>query len=40
MTLGYVSAFSETLALAVIVAKGIPPLSHALVTEPEEHIKV
>lgn len=39
MTLGYISAFSETLALAVIVAKGVPPLAHALVTETEEHIK-
>ncbi|KAJ3142054.1 Sperm-associated antigen 6 [Physocladia obscura] len=39
MTLGYVSAFSETLALAVILAKGVPPLSQALVTETEEHIK-
>jgi len=39
MTLGYVSAFSETLALAVIVSKGIPPLVNALVTEPEDHIK-
>jgi hypothetical protein len=40
MTLGYVAAFSETLALAVIVAKGVPPLAQALVTETEEHIKV
>ncbi|RKO86618.1 armadillo-type protein, partial [Blyttiomyces helicus] len=39
MTLGYIAAFSETLALAVIVAKGVPPLAHALVTETEEHIK-
>ena len=31
MTLGYISAFSETLALAVIVAKGVPPLVDALV---------
>ncbi|TPX58518.1 hypothetical protein PhCBS80983_g03080 [Powellomyces hirtus] len=39
MTLGYVAAFSETLALAVIVAKGVPPLTQALVIENEEHIK-
>jgi len=39
MTLGYISAFSETLALAVIVSKGIPPLVNAVVTEPEDHIK-
>ncbi|KAJ1547216.1 Sperm-associated antigen 6 [Nowakowskiella sp. JEL0078] len=39
MTLGYISAFSETLALAVIVSKGVPPLVHALVTETEDHIK-
>ncbi|KAJ3376659.1 hypothetical protein HDU84_009614 [Entophlyctis sp. JEL0112] len=39
MTLGYVAAFSETLGLTVIVAKGVPPLGQALVMEPEEHIK-
>ncbi|KAI8820874.1 armadillo-type protein [Fimicolochytrium jonesii] len=39
MTLGYVAAFSETLALAVIVAKGVPPLTQALVIEGDEHIK-
>ncbi|ORY45333.1 ARM repeat-containing protein [Rhizoclosmatium globosum] len=39
MTLGYIAAFSETLALAVILAKGVPPLAQALVTETEEHIK-
>eukprot|EP00695_Tsukubamonas_globosa_P001960 TRINITY_DN3033_c0_g1_i1.p1 TRINITY_DN3033_c0_g1~~TRINITY_DN3033_c0_g1_i1.p1 ORF type:complete len:188 (+),score=54.88 TRINITY_DN3033_c0_g1_i1:86-649(+) len=39
MTLGYISAFSETLALSVIVSKGIPPLAHALATEREDHIK-
>ena len=40
MTLGYIAAFSETLALSVIVAKGVPPLAQALVSETEEHIKV
>ncbi|KAJ3213256.1 Sperm-associated antigen 6 [Dinochytrium kinnereticum] len=39
MTLGYIAAFSETLALSVIVAKGVSPLALALVTEGEEHIK-
>jgi 3-methyladenine DNA glycosylase AlkD len=39
MTLGYISAFSETLALAVVVSKGIPPLAHALEHETEDHIK-
>ncbi|KAL2918231.1 Sperm-associated antigen 6 [Polyrhizophydium stewartii] len=39
MTLGYIAAFSETLALSVIVAKGVPPLAQALVSEVEEHIK-
>ncbi|KAJ3221388.1 Sperm-associated antigen 6 [Clydaea vesicula] len=39
MTLGYTSAFSEILALSVIIAKGINPLVDALVNEQEEHIK-
>ena len=39
MTLGYIAAFSETLASAVIVKQGVLPLKDALVTEPEDHIK-
>lgn len=39
MTLGYISAFSETLALSVVVSKGIQPLGHALEKETEDHIK-
>ncbi|KAF4645774.1 putative sperm associated antigen 6 [Toxoplasma gondii] len=39
MALGYIAAFSETLALAIIVSKGIPPLKQALVEEPEDHLK-
>ncbi|KAH9276645.1 hypothetical protein BASA83_000776 [Batrachochytrium salamandrivorans] len=39
MTLGYIAAFSETLALSVIVAEGVTPLVKALVSEVEEHIK-
>ena len=33
------AAFSETLALAVVVSKGIPPLKDALINEPEDHVK-
>lgn len=39
MTLGYIAAFSETLALAIIVAKGVIPLKDALVNEPEDHVR-
>lgn len=39
MAIGYIAAFSETLALACIVSKGIPPLKEALIAEPEDHIK-
>ncbi|KAF4652621.1 Sperm-associated antigen 6 [Perkinsus olseni] len=39
MSLGFIAAFSETLALAVIVSKGIPPLKDALINEPEDHLK-
>jgi len=39
MCLGYISAFSESLALAVVVSKGIPPLKDALINEPEDHLK-
>ncbi|KAI8813053.1 armadillo-type protein [Cladochytrium replicatum] len=39
MTLGYIAAFSETLALAVIFAKGVHPRANALVNEAEDHIK-
>lgn len=39
MTLGYIAAFSETLALAVIVSKGIAPIAHALATEREDHVR-
>jgi hypothetical protein len=33
ITLGYISAFDETLAMGVIQAKGIPPLKEALTNE-------
>jgi hypothetical protein len=39
LTLGYIAAFSDTLAMAVLVQKGIPPLKDALINEPEDHIK-
>ncbi|KAL8430361.1 hypothetical protein Efla_001126 [Eimeria flavescens] len=39
LALGYIGAFTETLALAVIVQKGIPPLKEALQTEQEDHAK-
>lgn len=39
MTLGYISAFDDSLAMAVIVSKGIAPLKDALIHEPEDHIK-
>jgi len=39
MLLGYIASFSETLALAIIVSKGIPPLKDALINEGEDHLK-
>mmetsp|Transcript_17957 Transcript_17957/g.56306 ORF Transcript_17957/g.56306 Transcript_17957/m.56306 type:complete len:224 (-) Transcript_17957:953-1624(-) len=39
MAIGYIAAFSETLALAIVVSQGVNPLKEALVCEPEDHIK-
>lgn len=39
MALGYISTFSEAMALAVIVAKAVPALKDALINEPEDYIK-
>lgn len=39
MTLGYISAFDESLAMSVIAAKGIAPLKDALIKEPEDEVK-
>lgn len=39
MALGYISAFSETLALSVIAEKGLAPLVQAIRQEQEDHIK-
>lgn len=39
ITLGYISAFDESLAMSVIAAKGIAPLKDALIKEPDDLIK-
>jgi len=39
MTLGYIAAFDEHNAMAIINSKGIPPLKDALAKEPEDHIQ-
>lgn len=39
MTLGYIAAFSESLAMAVIADKGVPAIAAALGTETEDHVK-
>lgn len=39
MALGYIAAFSETLALAVIAEKGLEPLCAAVAQESEDHIR-
>jgi 3-methyladenine DNA glycosylase AlkD len=39
MAVGFIAAFSETLALSIIVSKGIQPLKEAIIAEPEDHIK-
>lgn len=39
MALGYIAAFSETLALAVIAEKGLAPLCTAVAEETEDHLQ-
>jgi HEAT repeat protein len=39
MALGYIAAFNETLATAIIVKQGLIPLKDALINETEDHIK-
>ena len=39
MTLGFICAFDESLAMAVIVSKGISPLKDVLINEPDNHLK-
>ncbi|EFO65019.1 Axoneme central apparatus protein [Giardia lamblia P15] len=38
MALGFIAAFGETLALSIIVAKGVTPLVSCLVSEVEDHV--
>ena len=38
MNLGYIAAFGETLAAAVVLAKGVTPLAQAL-NDKQEHVK-
>lgn len=40
LSLGFISAFSEELAKAVIDAKGIPPLIDSLKAENEDAVRV
>ncbi len=41
MTLGYISAFSETMAKAVIDAKGVAPLIESIGNKQnEDHVRV
>lgn len=39
MGLGYISAFSERLAMSVIVSHGVPALASKLQNEGEDHIR-
>lgn len=39
MALGYIGAFSETLALAVIAEKGLVPLCAAVADDGEDHMR-
>lgn len=39
MALGYIGAFSETLALAVVSERALMPMVEALKDEPEEHMR-
>lgn len=39
MALGYIAAFSETLALSVVAEKALPPLVQAINEETEDHLK-
>ena len=39
VAIGYLSAFSETTALAVIIAGGVPALLAALLSEPQDHVR-
>lgn len=39
ITLGYISAFDESLAMSIIASKGIAPLKDALIKEQDDLIK-
>lgn len=39
MTLGYIAAFDEHNAMAIINSKGIDPLRETLIKESEDHLK-
>jgi len=39
MAVGYIAAFSETLAHAMMAVNALTPLKEALIKEPEDHIK-
>ncbi|CAD8161983.1 unnamed protein product [Paramecium octaurelia] len=39
MTLGFIGAFDEALAMGIIAAKGIAPLKDALIKEPDQSVK-
>lgn len=39
MTLGFIGAFDESLAMGIIAAKGIAPLKDALIKEPDPSVK-
>jgi tellurite resistance protein len=39
MAIGFIAAFSETLALAIIVSKGVAPLRLSLVSEQDDAVK-
>jgi len=39
MTLGFIAAYDDTLAMAIIASKGIGPLKEALIKEPDDNIK-
>jgi len=39
ITLGYIAAFDESLAISVIAAKGVTPLREALINEPDDMVR-
>ena len=39
MTIGYIAAYDESLALTIIKTNALEPLLDALCNEPEEHVR-